>query len=169
MNKNYMMKLKREGLLTALILAALVVVTGACNKKNEIERNEVEQIEAYLKYNDLNIEPTESGLYYIELIMGNGERPVDGDTVFVTYTGRFLSGQVFDSNVGGIPFGFTVGEGQVIAGWDEGLKLMRLNETALFIVPSWLGYGKTGSYPIPGYTPLLFQVKLNTLIPGPNH
>ncbi len=153
----------------ALMLALLVLPFQSC-KKNKDEIDELDRIKSFLRNNDLPDTPTEEGLYYYELISGSGDKPVDLDTVGVYYQGSFLSGGVFDYNYGSSEFFFTVGKGQVIEGWDLGIKYLKEGETAMLIIPSWLGYGMYGSYPtIPPSATLVFQIKLNTLIPGPNH
>src|ERR1700758_411520 len=62
---------------------------------------------------------TASGLKYVDLVVGAGPMPKRGDTVVVNYTGRFTNGKVFATSVGKKPFEFTLGQGQVIKGWDE--------------------------------------------------
>ena len=73
----------------------------SCNKTKQFEREEQDQIDAYLERNSsLNFERKPSGLYYHELVAGTGRIPVNSDTVSVKYTGKFLDGRVFDTNVG---------------------------------------------------------------------
>ncbi|MCC8191306.1 MAG: peptidylprolyl isomerase [Planctomycetes bacterium] len=102
-----------------------------------------------------------SGLKYVVLQEGQGDKPRPGQTVEAHYTGRFLDGRVFDSSVErGEPFSFKVGKGQVIAGWDEALLEMRVGEKRALIVPSKLAYGKRGAgNAIPPDTDLYFEVE----------
>jgi peptidylprolyl isomerase len=104
---------------------------------------------------------TPSGLKYVDLLVGKGPAPKDGDTVLVHYTGRFTNGKVFDTSVGKQPFHFVLGRGQVIKGWDEGVASMRVGGKRKLIVPPALAYGAQG-YPgaIPPNSTLVFQVEL---------
>ena len=128
-------------------------------------------IEDFMLDRGYAIEPTESGLYFKDIVVGTGESPVPLDTVVVDYTGYFLDGRMFDTSAGKDPFKFTIENlpfGDVILGWDEGLQLMKVGGEAILIIPSWLAYGPNGSRSIPGYTPLFFEVELLEIIPGPN-
>lgn len=88
--------------------------------------------------------------------------PENGDEVEVHYTGTLLDGTQFDSSRDrGTPFKFTLGQGQVIKGWDLGIKTMKKNEKALFTIPPDLAYGESGSPPtIPPSATLQFDVEL---------
>lgn len=104
---------------------------------------------------------TPSGLKYVDLIVGTGPSPKDGDTVVVNYTGRFTSGKVFDTSIGKAPFEFVLGRGNVIKGWDEGVASMKVGgKRKLTILPA-LAYGEKG-YPgvIPPHSTLVFEVRL---------
>jgi hypothetical protein len=68
---------------------------------------------------------TETGLQYLDELVGNGETPKPGCKVTVHYTGSLPNGRVFDSSLQRGPFSFKIGAGQVIAGWDEGIMSMR--------------------------------------------
>merc|ERR1719356_2172065 len=70
---------------------------------------------------------TKSGLQYCDEVIGDGEQPAKGQTVFVHYTGRLEDGKQFDSSIPrGEPLEFAVGKGMVIAGWDEGILSMKV-------------------------------------------
>lgn len=109
---------------------------------------------------------TESGLKFRDLNAGTGEFPPQGALVSVHYTGKLEDGTVFDSSVGGDPFQFNLGQGQVIEGWDEGIASMRVGTRRELIIPPELAYGEQGSGPIPPNATLTFEVQLLTFDTG---
>lgn len=95
------------------------------------------------------------------LTQGSGDAVVKtGDTITVDYTGTLEDGTQFDSSIGREPFSFTIGQGAVIQGWDQGLLGMKVGEERKLTIPSELGYGASGSGPIPPNATLIFTVKL---------
>ena len=105
---------------------------------------------------------TPSGLKYIDEIVGTGDAPAKGQRVKVHYTGRLTDGKKFDSSVDrGEPFTFSIGVGQVIKGWDEGVMSMKVGGKRQLIIPSDLGYGARGAgRDIPPHAELIFDVEL---------
>ena len=105
---------------------------------------------------------TESGLYYKITQHGNGKKPQAGQKVAVHYTGMLLDKSVFDSSYSRRqPLNFTVGVGQVIEGWDEGILLLHEGDKARLVIPSDLAYGASGAGGvIPPHAPLIFDVEL---------
>lgn len=104
---------------------------------------------------------TDSGLQFIEIEPGDGDKPQTGDVVSVHYTGKLLDGTVFDSSVGRQPFGLILGAGQVIPGWDEGIAMLNEGGKAMLIVPPDLAYGERGAGGvIPPDATLMFDVEL---------
>jgi FKBP-type peptidyl-prolyl cis-trans isomerase len=105
---------------------------------------------------------TKSGLQYQVLTVGSGTEAKSGDNVSVHYTGWLIDGTKFDSSVDrNQPFDFTVGVGQVIKGWDEGVTGMKVGEERMLIIPPELGYGTRGAGGvIPPNATLKFKVEL---------
>jgi peptidylprolyl isomerase len=109
---------------------------------------------------------TDSGLQYRVIKEGTGEKPCAGQKCVVHYTGWLWEGgekgKKFDSSVDRtVPFEFTVGEGQVIKGWDEGVLLMKAGSKHELLIPAELGYGRRGAGgAIPPNATLLFEVEL---------
>jgi FKBP-type peptidyl-prolyl cis-trans isomerase len=103
------------------------------------------------------------GLKYWDLKVGNGKEAKAGDTVSVHYTGWLLdNGKKFDSSLDrGQPFQFTIGAGQVIKGWDEGVAGMKVGGKRQLRIPPELGYGANGAGGvIPPNAYLIFDVEL---------
>ncbi len=98
-----------------------------------------------------------------DLSPGSGREAKAGDTVHVQYTGTLMNGVKFDSSYdhGGEAFKFTLGKGEVIKGWDQGVVGMKVGGKRRLKIPADLGYGAKGSPPtIPANAGLLFQVEL---------
>jgi len=117
---------------------------------------------AKIKKDYPNAQQTKSGIYYIIQKQGTGDKPVRGKTVRVHYTGKLLSGTVFDdSNLRGQPLEFPVGAGRVIPGWDETVLDMKVGERRLVIIPPELAYGdKAVGGVIPANSFLIFEMEL---------
>ena len=106
-------------------------------------------IQKYIVANNITgAQKTASGLYYVPTTTNSaGVQATTGKSVSVLYTGSLLSGTVFDatSQRGNAPYVFTLGDSQLISGWNEGIALMRKGEKATLLIPSALGYGPRGS------------------------
>lgn len=105
---------------------------------------------------------TDSGLYYSITKEGTGATPPKGSQVSVHYKGTLVDGTVFDSSYQrNQPIDFSVGVGQVIPGWDEGIMLLNKGAGARFVIPSHLAYGAQGAGGvIPPNATLIFEVEL---------
>jgi FKBP-type peptidyl-prolyl cis-trans isomerase len=138
--------------------------------------NETKIINEYAKKNNLKTSSTASGLQYV-ITQKNptGTQAASGKKVKVHYTGQLLNGKIFDTSVEEIakknnkfqegrayqPINFTLGQKQVIQGWDEGIALLKVGEKATFLIPSELAYGKRGAgEDIPANSILRFDVEL---------
>lgn len=131
---------------TILLLLVTAVFTAEAQKKSKPGK----------------IMKTASGLEYQIIEKGKGgKKPKPGDMVTVHYTGKFTNDTVFDSSVKrGQPIKFTLGTGQVIKGWDEGIALLEVGDKAKFIIPPDLAYGSQARGPIPANSTLIFDVEL---------
>jgi FKBP-type peptidyl-prolyl cis-trans isomerase len=110
---------------------------------------------------------TASGLQYWDIKVGTGQVAKDGDHVKVHYTGWLTSGKKFDSSVDAHqPFELTLGKGEVIKGWDEGITGMKVGGKRQLRIPPDLAYGDKG-YPgvIPPNATLIFDVRLLAIMP----
>jgi FKBP-type peptidyl-prolyl cis-trans isomerase len=105
---------------------------------------------------------TASGLQYWDIKLGTGELAKEGSHVRVHYTGWLTTGKKFDSSVdAGKPFDFTLGNGDVIKGWDQGVAGMKVGGKRQLRIPPALGYGANGYPPvIPANATLIFDVQL---------
>lgn len=149
---------------TLILLVAATVVT-ACLEASPF----VPAIEDVTFAPELGVDlaastKTASGLYYRDITVGAGDSirmEAAGDTAFVTYTGWLRNGVEFDSNVGAAePFDFVVGNFEVIRGFEEGVRGMRVNGARQLIIPPALGYGSAGSGSIPSNSILVFNITL---------
>jgi FKBP-type peptidyl-prolyl cis-trans isomerase len=143
------------------ILDAIDIATVA----KLLAKKQDNEIQAFLKTNNLTGIKTNSGLYYVITNEGSGNSPTVGDEVSMNYTGIFLDGNKFDSNIDSTfghvtPLKFPLGQGRVIRGWDEGIALLKKGTKAKFIIPSAIGYGANGSGKIPANAILQFDVEL---------
>ncbi|WP_435356836.1 FKBP-type peptidyl-prolyl cis-trans isomerase [Emticicia sp. SJ17W-69] len=131
---------------------------AAC-QKDGFSGTEDEQIESYVNSKNLAItEKTPSGLRFI-LTSPNeaGAALVARQNVTVKYAGRLLSDKQFDAGT----FSFTLGVGQVVGGFDEGIAKLKVGEKGTIIFPSSLGYGSRGAgRDIPGNSPLIFDIEI---------
>ena len=135
--------------LAVVILAALVISTAG-------------YLIVYRSGRSTNEVTLPDGLKYVDLVEGTGPSPLKGQKVTVNYTGTLQNGTKFDSSYDrGKPFGFQIGQSQVIKGWDEGLRTMKVGGKRRLVIPPALGYGAAGVPPtIPPNATLVFEVEL---------
>ena len=125
--------------------------------------NEAKLMEDFAKKNFPTATKTQSGIYRVVVKEGTGEVVKNGQTVTVDYTGKLMSGKVFDSSVGkpGPKFQVTVGQKAVIPGWEEALMMMKKGEKAIFFIPSVMAYGEQGAGGvIEPFSSLIFEMEL---------
>jgi FKBP-type peptidyl-prolyl cis-trans isomerase len=126
---------------------------------------EEQLIKEYINARGWQFTKTESGLFVVVDKAGSGKKPVNGSKVKVNYSGFLLDGTPFDSNVNPQfnhvqPFEFTIGSGQVIKGWDEGIPYFAKGGKGKLIIPARIGYGEQGSGKIPPNSSLMFEIEL---------
>ena len=156
-------------------LGFMFLIIAGC-AKSTFKQQEQEMIDTYIKsLGDTAYVLKPSGLYYIELDPGSGRSPVVNDTVSFWYNGMFTDRVSFNSNYTATPFIAIIGYASkdptsaygIIPGLDEGLKYMKEGGKGRFLIPSSLAYGQAGIWGIiPGYTPLVFEVELNSVKSG---
>ena len=117
-------------------------------------------IERYLAENNIEAETDESGIRYTIKEQGTGDKAKFGATVSVKYTGYFLDGTTFDTNVGKDSFEFVIGQGKVVQGWEIAFKLFNKGTDATIYIPSRYGYGSNGNFAIPANSVLVFDVRV---------
>jgi len=127
----------------------------------EVELLEVKPLVLPTEVPEEDFTETESGLRYFDIVEGDGAEATTGSTVTVNYTGWLTDNVKFDSSLdSGQPMPFTLGVGQVIPGWDEGVAGMKVGGTRQLVIPAELAYGETGSGMIPPGATLVFEVEL---------
>ncbi|MCP4785950.1 MAG: FKBP-type peptidyl-prolyl cis-trans isomerase [Fuerstiella sp.] len=111
------------------------------------------------------VQQTKSGLQYLVLREGTGEKPTSQNTVSTHYRGKLINGNVFDESYKGeapaatdspVSFGVT----QVISGWTEALQLMKVGAKYRLFIPPELAYGERGQSSIPPNSLLIFEIEL---------
>ena len=139
---------------------AVLLVLAACSD----EPFAPEVIEDATFAGSLNIDlaamtRTASGLYVQTLVEGTGDPAAVGDFVSVGYAGFLSDGTPFDSGV----FPFTLGQGQAVDGFDEGVRGMKIGESRVIVMPPSLAYGDTARGSIPAGSILVFFLELNSI------
>lgn len=138
-------------------------------------------LQEYFEENNIDAQTTESGLSYVIKEEGTGEPAEAGDQVKVNYAGYVLGGEHFDTSIKEIaeqqglfdprreygPFSFTLGQGAVIPGWDEGIALLKEGGKATLYIPSSLAYGPRQRSEVIGPNSILvFDVELVEVMEG---
>ncbi len=159
--------LNPEGSITFCIGASAIMTEEdmeleAMAKSEKQMSADIEVIDQYLEQNNISAQSTDSGLRYVIDVEGTGNFPQPGDNVMVNYRGSLLDGIQFESTFEtNEPFTFTIGQRQVIMGWDEGIALLKAGGKGTLYIPSPMAYGEHGAGGvIPPNSVLKFDVEL---------
>ena len=146
--------------------------TQEAKERQEYERQMLKQFQKdqqllsdYIKEHKLKAKKTASGLYYAITKKGKGKTTAQaGDVVEVKYEGFLINGQAFDASTVQEPYRFTLGEGKVIKGWEEGLQYFKKGSEGWLLIPSKLAYGartiEEEDIHVPAHSILIFKIKL---------
>jgi len=142
-----------------LSLLSLLVFAAACGSRDDAAAG---GFNPELGVDTTRMTRAPAGLWYTDVAVGQGDEAVPGRTVTVHYTGWLPDGKTFDSSRDrGEPFAFTLGAGQVITGWDEGVKGMMPGGRRKLVLPPEMAYGDGGAPPdIPPGATLVFDVEV---------
>lgn len=147
-----------------LFFVVLLLTVISCKKTDststKLREAEATKLQNYIETNNISEDYKKpSGLYFIPVEEGTGDSIKIGETVKIWYNVTSLDGDPFDAS-GYDPFEFVVGSSSVILGLNEAITYMKQGGKATLIIPSDLAYGSSGTYDIPGYTTLLFDVEV---------
>ncbi|SHK50936.1 FKBP-type peptidyl-prolyl cis-trans isomerase [Hymenobacter psychrotolerans] len=141
----------------------------ALKRQKQVRQADSLAITKYIADSSFMASRQPSGLYIVRKVAGTGDQPRPNQVVSVVYRGTLLNNVQFDkSSIGPdgnpVPISFAIGTGRVIAGWEEGIGLMRKGEKAILLIPSELAYGPKGAgNVIPPDAPLRFDVELTNI------
>ena len=139
------------------LFSSLLFIIFSCKKPVNYDQIDEEIILQYIAGNNLNAQPTGSGLYYVIENQGNGSKPNLNSTVTVAYVGKLTDGTIFDQSSS---LGATFPLSNVIQGWQEGIPYFREGGSGILLIPSTLGYGSQSVGNIPANSVLIFEISL---------
>jgi FKBP-type peptidyl-prolyl cis-trans isomerase len=148
---------------------ALVLFAAACGGDSPTAPSEpsdpaTETFAASLGVNLSQMTRKSADLYLQDMVVGTGTEATTGRLVRVTYTGWLKNGTQFDSNVGKALLPLTLGNHEVITGWEQGIVGMRVGGKRLLVIGSNLAYGPGGRGTIPPNATLVFVVELVSIV-----
>ena len=155
----------------SITFKVLDVFTTAEAKQKDMEdelvkqkQREISMVEGYLSKNGIHADKTEKGTYVVVNSVGDGPAVDSGKEISVRYTGKILpSGKVFESNMtgpGNAPFKFVVGKGQIIPGWDDGLRKFKKGGKGTLYIPAFLAYDQQPGPDRKPFENLIFDVEI---------
>ncbi len=147
----------KKTLLALIILTVIFMIFSYSKQDDKAKKSQNQTV------NNSQNKEKNMGLTIETIQEGTGEQEVvSGDVIEVHYTGKLEDGKVFDSSVErGTPFEFQIGQGMVIAGWEQGILGMKIGEKRTLTIPSEMGYGSRGAGGIiPPNATLIFDVEL---------
>lgn len=161
-------------ILIGIFIAAIFSSCLKIGNEPEIptQQEETAELQAYLSNlidAGHDIDTTELGVYYIVLEEGEGNYSQVGDSLEVGYAAFFTDGTMFDASdkyVENGTYSFVLGNPDLIAGWNDGMKVINKDAKVQLIIPSQLAYGNTGQGNIPPYKTLVFVIKMLEIIPS---
>lgn len=144
--------------ITKLIFALLaLVVFAGCQTYSDDQKNEFDdEIEAYIEKNDLDLERSESGLYFKIIEQGEGDKILFRDKVSFKYKGEFLDGKVFDEQTEPLEYNVDI----LIGCWKEIMLELNVGGKAFIISPPTLGYGANDLDDIPPNSILVYELEV---------
>ena len=166
--------MKRK-LFFGLFFVIIVAVFFSCNDgldDEQLRQNELEKLDEYIQNHYPGLEPESSGLYYIEVVEGEGDTIRYGDRVQIFYSTWTIDSVWLDETNGyseGLryePFEYIVGSGGTIQGLEEASIYMKPGSKVNLVIPSELAYGQNGTYDVGGFTTLLMEVEVYKVYPA---
>jgi len=149
------------------IVIAVALIWGGVWYNGKLDRKAQNEVAAEQERIAIERAKIMEKLVIKDIVVGTGAEATSGKTVSVHYVGTLEDGTKFDSSHDrGQPFGFTVGAGEVIQGWDLGVVGMKVGGKRNLTIPPELGYGENGIGPIPGNATLKFIVELLAVSPA---
>lgn len=165
----------KKYILSGLFLTVIAATIFSCRDSGTgyeaIRKNELEKLDAFVQEHYPTVEPTASGLYYIEMIEGVGDSIQAGDKVQIFYSTWTIDSVLIDETSGYSlghrfePYEFIVSAGDAISGLEEGANYMRPGTICNLVIPSELAYGQNGTTGVAGFTTLLMQVEVYKVYP----
>jgi FKBP-type peptidyl-prolyl cis-trans isomerase len=156
---------KKEWIAVTVVLIVIIIFFGSKFISQKVNINAVSTATISnnnMDQNTQNSTGASGSLIIKDSVIGTGTEAKAGNLVSVQYTGKFVDGKVFDSSIPrGQPIEFTLGVGQVIPGWDQGILGMKVGGKRSLVIPGDLAYGAAGYPPvIPANATLYFDVEL---------